>query len=365
MLSATVKNQTDRPGAAGVPRILLVDDCPDSIRLLGDILQSDYEILVATDGERALKIAHQNPGPDLIMLDIMMPGMGGYEVCWRLKTNPTTSGIPVIFITALAAQEDECYGFCVGAVDYITKPFNISIVRARVSAHITLHDQNLELQCQVEEHFCELQQAQIEIIKGLGRAARFKDDETGFHVIRMSHYSRILAEEMQMSKRWSQLLLHTASMHDVGKIGVPDAILTKPGKLDEEEWKVMKRHCQYGVDILGDHPSELVRTAKLVAYTHHERWDGNGYPRGLKGKEIPVVGRIVAVADVFDALTSKRPYKEAWPVEEALAYIDRESGRHFDPDVVFHFQKALPRILAIREQYSDRNAVSSLRAEPG
>jgi putative two-component system response regulator len=265
----------------------------------------------------------------------------------------------------LAAQEDECYGFCVGAVDYITKPFNISIVLARVSAHIALHDQNLELQCQVEEHFCELQQAQIEIIKGLGRAARFKDDETGFHVIRMSHYSRILAEEMQMSKRWSQLLLHTASMHDVGKIGVPDAILTKPRKLDEEEWKVMKRHCQYGVDILGDHPSELVRTAKLVAYTHHERWDGNGYPRGLKGKEIPVVGRIVAVADVFDALTSKRPYKEAWPVEEALAYIGRESGRHFDPDVVFHFQKALPRILAIREQYSDRNAVSSLRAEPG
>ncbi len=352
VLAATAKAKKMQPGANRIPSILVVDDCPDSIRLLGDVLHPDYEVLVATDGDRALDLARQ-AGINLVMLDIMMPGKGGYEVCRKLKQDPHTAGIPVIFTTALTAREDECYGFSVGAADYITKPFNPSIVRARVQAQIALHDRNLEMRRQVEASLTELRQTQLEILKGLGRTAKFKDDETGHHITRMSHYSRIIAEEMKLPAQWSQLLFQTAPMHDIGKIGVPDAILHKAGRLDDEEWEVMKRHCRYGVEILGDSGSELVETARQIAHTHHEKWDGSGYPRGLAGKDIPLAGRIVAVADVFDALTSRRSYKEGWPVEKALAYIDRESDRHFDPNVVSRFQEALPRILEIHARYVD------------
>jgi putative two-component system response regulator len=329
-----------------------VDDCPDSIRLLGDALHPDYEILVATDGSQALELARQ-PGLNLIMLDIMLPGMGGHEVCRRLKDDPHTAGIPVIFTTALNSREDEYRGFSVGAADYITKPFHPSVVRARVRTHIALHGRHLEMQRQLKASLGELRQTQLEIIKVLGRTAKFKDDETGLHITRMSHYSRIIAEEMKLPAQWSQRLFHAAPMHDIGKIGVPDAILHKPGKLERAEWELMKRHCWYGVQMLGDSVSELVETAREIAYTHHEKWDGSGYPRGLEGRNIPLAGRIVAVADVFDALTSRRSYKQAWPVERALAYIDQKSGRHFDPNVVARFQEALPRILRIYAKYAD------------
>lgn len=312
--------------------LLIVDDEPVNLNVLRTILAEDYELLFAKEGQRALILA-QTEAPDIILLDIMMPAQSGYEVCAALKNDPATSNIPVIFITALSDTDDEARGLELGAVDYITKPVNPAIVRARVRTHLSL------------VHLDELQRTRLAIVQRLGRAAEYKDNETGLHVIRMSHASRILALAAGYSPTWADNLLHAAPMHDVGKIGIPDAILQKPGKLDATEWEVMKRHTIIGAEIIGHDSSELLRMARSIALGHHEKWDGSGYPFGLKGTDISVEARIVAIADVFDALTSERPYKKAWPTEQAVAYICEHSGSHFDPDLVAAFERCLPDIL--------------------
>ncbi|PKO71579.1 MAG: two-component system response regulator [Betaproteobacteria bacterium HGW-Betaproteobacteria-14] len=335
--------------------ILVVDDTPENIDLLSEILRDDYRIRVATSGEKALQIACSDEPPDLILLDIMMPGLNGLEICRRLKANPDRRRIPIIFVTAMSSTADEELGLATGAVDYITKPISPPIVKARVRTHLALYDQSRELEYMVRQRTLELMTTRQQIIRRLGRAAEFKDNETGNHVLRMSHYARLIAEAHGLGPEASEVIFHTAPMHDIGKIGIPDSILLKPGKLDAEEWKVMHQHPLMGAEIIGKHDNELLETARIIALSHHEKWDGSGYPRGLKGENIPLEGRIVAIADVFDALVSVRPYKAAIPLDTALQLVSAESGRHFDPQLLEAFRKALPDILRIKEIYADEN----------
>ncbi len=333
--------------------ILVVDDTPDNIDVLGGILSSEYEIKAALNGEKALQIARKEPKPDMILLDIMMPGLDGYEVCQLLKADPGTSDIPVIFITAKSETVDEQKGLEMGAVDYITKPVSPPIVKARVHTHLALYDQNRELTHMVSERTEELSRTRLQIIRRLGRAAEYKDNETGMHVIRMSNSSRLIAQAYGGNEAWVERVYNAAPMHDIGKIGIPDNVLLKPGKLDAEEWELMKKHTDFGAEIIGEDESPLLQMSRTIALTHHEKWDGSGYPKGLAGEEIPLEGRIVAIADVYDALTSERPYKKAWSVEDAVKLIEENSGSHFDPSLVKLFNDVFPEILEVSKQYSD------------
>jgi len=344
--------------------ILVVDDTPSNIAVLSEILRGDYRVLAAINGEQALKIARSDPPPDLILLDVMMPGMSGHEVCQRLKAESSTRKIPVIFVTAMNQVEDEAHGFELGAVDYITKPVSPPIVTARVKTQLALYDQNRELERMVHERTAELSHTRMEIIKRLGRAGEFRDNETGMHVVRVAHYCRLLGEAVRMNEEDVDLLFNAAPMHDIGKIGIRDNVLLKPGKLEDDEIKIMRQHVPFGGEIIGEHTDGLLSMARVIALTHHEKWDGTGYHRGLKREEIPLVGRITAIADVFDALTSVRPYKKAWPVEDAVALIKRESGTSFDPELVQKFVAILPQILAVREKYSDTPQVGMAGGGP-
>ncbi len=333
--------------------VLVVDDMPDNITLLSSILSDTYKVKAANNGQRALKIAISDT-PDLILLDIMMPGTDGYDVCRQLKADPRSRNIPVIFITALGEVDDETLGFELGAADYITKPVSPPIVLSRVKTHLDLFDQKRLLEKQVLERTRELNSSRLEIIRRLGRAAEFRDNETGMHVIRMSQYCRILAEGIGMDQVEAEMILNATPMHDIGKIGIQDRILLKPGRLTVEEAEIMQQHAEFGARIIGDHENTLLQAAKTAALTHHERWDGTGYPGKLKGEEIPIIGRITALADVFDALTSERPYKRAWPIEEAVEYIKEERGLHFDPVLTDIFLENLDKIREIYLQHPDQ-----------
>lgn len=320
--------------------LLLVDDEATNLHILRQMLQNDYRLLFAKDGRQALAIAEEQQ-PDLILLDILLPDLSGYDVCRELKHNPRTLKIPVIFVTAMFDSVNETQGFEVGGVDYIIKPLSPTVVRARVANQLSL--------VRAEE----LQTIQLQLMFKLAKAAEYRDNETGRHVIRISHYSRLLALAAGYSEQAADEVFYTAPMHDVGKIGIPDRILLKPGPLDAEEWAIMRKHPEIGANIIGEHESSLLKLASIIAQSHHEKWDGSGYPKQLKGEEIPQVARIVALADVFDALTTKRPYKEAWPVQEAVDYIQQQSGKHFDPELVGLFMTILPDILEVKTRWAE------------
>ena len=322
------------------PTLLIVDDEPTNLQVLRQILQADYRLLFARDGHKALELAGSER-PDLILLDVMRPGMPGHEACAALKGHPDTRSIPVIFVTALAETDNEALGFELGAVDYIVKPVSPPIVKARVRNHLSLVRMD------------ELIESRMQIIERLGRAAEYKDNETGLHVIRMSHYAQTLALAAGWSPAAAQELLTAAPMHDIGKIGIPDHILRKNGPLSPEEWDVMRTHPRIGADIIGEHPSSMLRLAREIALHHHEKWDGTGYPHKLQGEDIPLAARIVSIADVFDALTTARPYKHAWTVEDAVAQLQKDRGGHFDAHLVDLFVAALPEILEIRERWKE------------
>ncbi len=332
--------------------LLVVDDTPANIDVLAGMLKDDYQIKVAKNGEIALKIAQRLP-LDLILLDIMMPGIDGFEVCRRLKSDHTTRHIPIIFVTAKITAEDELKGLELGAVDYITKPFNPPIVQQRVKTQLALFNQSRELAIKVKQKTAELAATQLKVIQKLGRAAEYKDNETGMHVIRMSHYTHILAKAAGMCEADADMLMAASPMHDIGKIGISDAILRKPGKLTDEEFGEMKKHAEIGAEIIGDNESDLLKMAKIVAISHHEKWNGTGYPYGLKGEDIPRIGRIVAIADVFDALTCERPYKRAWSVEEAISHLQQQAGEHFDPQLVPLFLEHMDEITEIMQSFKD------------
>jgi putative two-component system response regulator len=336
------------------PTILVIDDTPENIDILSDTLRPLYRVKAALNGERALAIAATAPHPDMILLDIMMSGMDGLEVCRRLKADPGTASIPVMFVTALGLGLHEELGLSLGAVDYLTKPISPPIVLARVKTHLALSRQNQDLEEKVRIRTEELSNSQLEIIRRLGRAAEYRDNETGLHVIRMSHYAHLIAQHHGITETWCHCLLNSAPMHDVGKIGIPDAILLKPGPLSPDEWEIMKQHPVIGADIIGGEGSDMMRMSGEIAIGHHEKWDGSGYPHGKQGQEIPLSARIVAVADVFDALTTARPYKSAWTVDDALAYMIGQSGKHFDPALLEIFLKIMPMILEIKDQYGEK-----------
>ena len=341
------KNSSDRA------TVLIVDDTPANISLLAGLLKDSYRTVVAKSGEQALTRVFSGQLPDLILLDILMPGIDGYEVCRRLKEDPRSKYIPVIFISAMDNTGDEEKGLEVGAVDYITKPISPPIVLARVRTHIALAMQRNELLREVAHRTEELERSRRELIRRLGLAAEFKDNETGLHVQRMAEYTRLMALEMGFTKIDADTLASAAPMHDIGKLGIPDEVLCKPGRLTNEEFQTIKEHPEIGARILENPDSELLKVAQQVALFHHEKWDGSGYPHGLKGEEIPLVARIAALADVFDALVSERPYKKAWTLEAALDLFEEQKGLHFDPNVVEAFKRVLPQVVEIKERLAE------------
>ena len=353
-------------------KILLVDDCVENIDVALTSLGENYDVIVTTEGLKALDIAVKEQ-PDLILLDILMPAIDGYEVCRKLKKRQETSHIPVIFLTGVSSSENKKKGFEIGAVDYIIKPFETDELKARIKNHVLvkkaqedLHKQKHLLEMKVEERTFELKEAlkkmefsSLEAILRLSRAAEYRDDDTGNHVFRVGLYSAEVGRIMKIDESSVKKLLWSAPMHDVGKIGVPDRILQKPGKLDQDEWEIMRNHTFVGSKILGGSSSDIIRMAEILALSHHEKWNGKGYPEGKKGEEIPLFCRIVAIADVFDALTTERPYKNAFSVEKSFRIINEEKGEHFDPSVVDAFFTIQDRILEIRDRYSDIKKIDS------
>ncbi|MBF0462830.1 MAG: two-component system response regulator [Magnetococcales bacterium] len=349
------------------PTILMVDDMPVNLKVLATLLSPDYTVVVATSGQEALQVVADET-PDMILLDIAMPEMDGYEVLRCLKSNHATRNIPVIFITAMVEVDDETKGLALGAVDYITKPFSLPIVKARVQTHLALtwaqnqlKEHNRLLEEKVAQRTQELLLTQDVTINALASLAETRDNETGNHIRRTQHYVRLLAERLRDHPKFRacldgatiELLFKSAPLHDMGKVGVPDTILLKPGPLTEVEFAVMQTHTTLGRDaitIAAGSPLSggvsFLRYIQEIAYTHHEKWDGSGYPEGLAGEQIPLSGRLMAIADVYDALISKRVYKPAFPHEQAVAIITEGKGSHFDPDMVEAF-------LAVAEAFQD------------
>ncbi len=366
--------------AVGKSTILVVDDTPDNITLLCSLLGEQYKNKVATNGAKALKIAMADPQPDLILLDIMMPEMDGYEVCRRLKEDPQTRHIPVIFLTAKTQHGDETKGFELGAVDYITKPIVPPILMARVQTHLALQEarkylerQNLVLEERIEQRTRQLAALQDAIIIAMASLAETRDNETGHHIRRTQHYIRELAQRLRVFPRFKKeindafiaIVYKTAPLHDIGKVGVADKILLKPGRLTPEEFEEMKKHTIFGRDAIIaaekslNEPEAFLLTARDIAYSHHEKWDGSGYPLGLAGDAIPLAARLMAIVDVYDALISKRIYKEGMPHAAATEIIVQGKGTHFDPDIVDAFVDVQHRFSEVAAQFSEEELHAS------
>jgi putative two-component system response regulator len=322
--------------------ILCVDDEPANLALLRETLKPDYRLVFARTGTESLSAVEKHQ-PSLILMDVQLPDLDGYAVCRRLKAAPQTADIPLIFVTGLASHVDQQAGFDAGGVDYITKPIVPAIVRARVRTHLSL------------VRTSRLEQAYRDAIYMLGIAGHFNDASTGAHLFRMAAFSRALAQAAGWDPERCALIELAAPMHDTGKIGIPTAILTKPDKLNAAEWELMKTHPRIGHQILSRSQAPVFQLAAEIALCHHEKWDGSGYPHGLSGSDIPESARIVALADVFDALAMKRPYKEIWPIERIVETLKEGSARHFDPHLVPLFLEILPGLLEISRQWDTQN----------
>lgn len=346
--------------------VLVVDDAPENIDVLTGVLEDEYQIKVALNGSKALQLSREHPLPDLILLDIMMPGMDGYETCHRLKSDPQTLDIPVIFVTAMTEIGDEAKGLKMGAVDYVTKPIEPELLKMRVRNMIDLKRHRDRLEEMVLERTFELRLTQEVTIGVLADLAETRDPETGGHIKRTQHYVRLLAEYLSKKNGYSwylndktiDLLFLSAPLHDVGKVGVPDNILLKPGKLTKNEFGEMRMHTVYGAkamqiaeERLGN--NSFLNLAGEIACTHHEKWDGSGYPSGLSGEDIPISGRLMAVADVYDALVTRRVYKPPFDEAEAVRIITGLRGSHMDPNVVDAFLELREGFRATAVEYAD------------
>lgn len=345
--------------------ILLVDDEPANLKLLQKILQGEGFIhLTAISDPRLVVSTYQQQRVDLILLDLNMPHLDGFAVMEQLFALNQPLLAPIVMLTAQAQHDIMLKALTLGARDFITKPFHRVELLARVRnlleahlAHRFLEQRKAVLEEMVAERTQELNRSHQKIVRLLAKAAEFRDNETGAHVLRMSYTASMLAKRLGWDEKQCELLFYASPMHDVGKIGISDTILLKPGRLTPEERFIMEQHAEIGARILEEHhDNELLQMAYRIALSHHEKWDGTGYPRGLKGEEIPIEGRIAAIADVFDALTSTRPYKRAWPIEDAVNFLKEQSGKHFDPNLVAHFLAILPEVLVIRQRYADEDS---------
>ena len=369
------------------PVILIVDDTKENLSVIGGLLEEAYRVRVANSGERALKVANGEPRPDLFLLVVMMPGMDGYQTLEHLKRETATGNIPVIFVTAMDADEDEERGLQLGAVDYVTKPVRPAILLARVHAQLELKHardrlahQNEYLEAEVACRMRENDLVKDVTMHALATLAEKRDNETGNHLARTRAYIELLMEDLAGHPRFAAaltaqtrpLIAKAAPLHDIGKVGVPDAILLKPGKLTAEEFEIMKQHAAIGGQALDEAIERVLahsavdagqardalgflHVARAIAASHHEKWDGSGYPAGLAGEAIPVAARLMALADVFDALVCKRHYKEAFPLERTVEIIRDGRGRHFDPDITDAFLARVPDFAAIAERYRDQH----------
>ncbi|HWV16771.1 MAG TPA: two-component system response regulator [Cellvibrio sp.] len=365
--------------------ILVVDDTPDNLTLMSGLLKDNYRVKVANSGDRALKICQGEILPDLILLDIMMPEMDGYEVCRRLKADNKTRDIPIIFLTAKSEVVDETHGFELGASDYITKPISPPIVLARIETHLTikrvqdfLKDKNAFLASEVSKRTAEVMAIQDVTINAMASLAETRDNETGNHIRRTQRYVQVLAEKLRFNPRFAhflnndktiELLFKSAPLHDIGKVGIPDRILLKPGRFEPQEFEIMKTHTTLGRDAILQAEKDLeiempfLKLAKEIAYSHQEKWDGSGYPEGLSGDDIPISARLMAVADVYDALISRRVYKEPMRHEEAVEIIKDGRGTHFDPDMVDAFLALSDEFKQIAATYTDSDEVMDKKAD--
>ncbi len=338
-------------------RILIVDDEPANIKVLNDLLKDQYQVIFANNGPTAIEMTYADKKPDLILLDIMMPGMDGYEVIKKIKENSETSKIPVLFVTAMNEIQDETIGLSLGAVDYITKPISPLIVKARVKNHMNLHLHQEHLEDLVVQRTKQLQNGYIETVQRLTLASEYKDEETGAHIRRVSYYTKELAGQLGMDRNYCECIFYASPMHDIGKVAIPDVILLKQGSLDNDEWSTMKTHTVIGGEILRGSDSPYLEMAKDIATCHHERWDGKGYPNGLKTDDIPLTARIMNISDQYDALRSKRPYKHPFSHEKTVAIITQGDGRtmpeHFDPEVLAAFKKSVDSFNDIFESNQD------------
>lgn len=374
MDDATLFDAKASPVERPIATILVVDDTGDNLALMAGLLKDQYRVKVANHGEKALRIARSGSPPDLILLDIMMPDLDGHEVCRRLKADAATRDIPVIFLTARSEEEDERAGLALGAVDYITKPISPPILLARVHTHLSLkasgdflRDKSAYLEREVALRTLEVQAIQDVTIMAMASLAETRDNETGNHIRRTQLYVKALADRLRrhprfahvLSDRMIELLYKSAPLHDIGKIGIPDSILLKPGKLTAEEFEVMKTHTTLGRQAIENAERRLgmrvgfLSVSKEIAYSHQEKWDGSGYPEGLAGDAIPLSARLMALADVYDALISKRVYKPAFSHEQACATVVKGRGSHFDPDVTDAFIDLSEDFRTIASLYRD------------
>jgi putative two-component system response regulator len=366
--------------------VLVVDDTPDNLTLMADLLKDHYRVKVANNGERALKIVRGDTPPDLILLDIMMPGLSGHEVCEQLKADSSTREIPIIFLTAMTAVEDEKKGLEMGAVDYITKPISPPIVMARVATHLKikaaadfLRDKNAFLEAEVARRTREVNAIQDVTIIAMASLAETRDNDTGNHIRRTQFYVKALAEHLKHHPRFSRfltdptinMLYKSAPLHDIGKVGIPDRILLKPGRFTPEEFEIMKTHTTLGRDAIQAAEDrlgmevEFLHYAKEIAYYHQEKWNGSGYPTGKAGDDIPASARLMAVADVYDALISRRIYKDGMPHDKAAEIMVADRGTHFDPDVVDAFVELQGEFQAIAARFADTDADMARKARQG
>ena len=367
----------------GTATILVVDDNPENLTVLGELLSPEFRVLAANSGKRALDLISRGARPDVMLLDIMMPEMSGFEVLERLRTDPAAPFIPIIFVTALGAAADEERGLASGAADYITKPFRPAVVLARVRTHVEikrardrLADENIHLDAEVSRRMADTQHIQDVSIHALARLAEIRDNETGNHLRRTQEYVRTLADALKDHPRFAAvldaatiaLIAKSAPLHDIGKVGIPDSILLKPGKLTPAEWEIMRTHSALGAEAIehaerdSDRPVAFQKHAKEIARSHHEKWNGKGYPEGLAGDAIPLSARIMALADVFDALISRRVYKEPMSYDAAREIIINDRGSHFDPDIVDAFIDRFDAFREIAEQYADSEAMVNAKA---
>lgn len=368
--------------------VLVVDDTRENLEVIGGVLQGEFRVRVANSGQKALRAASGEPRPDLILLDVMMPEMDGYAVIRELRGNPDTSDIPVIFVTAMDSDHDEEYGLGLGAVDYVTKPIRPAILLGRVRAHLELKqardrlaDQNHWLEAEISRRMAENELIKDVTLNALASLAESRDLETGYHLYRTQTYLILLMEHLKEHPRFAEalsgkqltMIAKAAPLHDIGKVGIPDNVLLKPARLTQEEFEIMKTHSRIGGEalshaigrVLDSHPDdqellenrcslEFLETARQIALYHHERWDGNGYPDGLGAESIPAAARLMALVDVFDALTCRRHYKEPFPMDKTVAIISEERGRQFDPDVVDAFLALQEHFEGIARRFADR-----------